>query len=169
LTGYYLLPTFGAPYVILLALVSRNIGGRTKKAVGAGALFVGYCVGNIIGPYLVSLFWYHWIDGIMLIGEPQVNTSQAPVKYRTTWISIIVVMALTIVISLGLWGVLARNNRGRDVFQGHARDEAFSSATGKHLHLEERHGAGAGIAEEEHWRDEGRATDGTDMNFRYIL
>jgi hypothetical protein len=97
-----------------------------------------------------------------------VNTSQAPVKYRTTWISIIVVMVLTIVVTLGLWGALARENRRRDIFQGHKRDEAFSEV-GKHPHLEEQHGTETGVAEEEHWRDEGRATDGTDINFRYIL
>jgi hypothetical protein len=54
LAGYYLLPTFGAPYVLLLALLAANVRGRTKRAAGAGALFVGYCVGNIVGPYLVS-------------------------------------------------------------------------------------------------------------------
>jgi hypothetical protein len=53
--GYYLLPTFGAPDVALLALVAANVRGRTKRAVGAGAVFVGYCVGNVMGPYLVSV------------------------------------------------------------------------------------------------------------------
>lgn len=53
LFGYYLLPVFGAPYVLLLALLARNVKGGTKRAAATGAVFVGYNVGNIIGPYLV--------------------------------------------------------------------------------------------------------------------
>jgi hypothetical protein len=98
-----------------------------------------------------------------------VNTSQSPVKYRTTWISIIVVMVLTNMISLGLWSVLAKENCRRDVFQGHARDEAFFSEMGKHPHLQEHNGTETGAEEEEHMRSGGQATDGRDMKFRYIL
>lgn len=55
LFGYYLIPIFGAPYVLLLSLASTNVGGGTKKACATGAIFVGYNVGNIIGPYLVRI------------------------------------------------------------------------------------------------------------------
>ena len=55
LFGYYLLPIFGAPYVLLLSLASSNIAGGTKKACATGAIFIGYNVGNIIGPYLVCV------------------------------------------------------------------------------------------------------------------
>ena len=40
--GYTLLPTFGAPYVMLLTLASQNVGGGTKKAVAAAFVFLGY-------------------------------------------------------------------------------------------------------------------------------
>lgn len=53
LFGYYLLPVFGAPYVLLLSLSTSNVAGGTKKACATGAIFIGYNVGNIIGPYLV--------------------------------------------------------------------------------------------------------------------
>ncbi|KZO89503.1 MFS general substrate transporter, partial [Calocera viscosa TUFC12733] len=104
LFGYYLLPIFGAPYVLLLALASNNIGGGTKKACATGAVFIGYNVGNIIGPYLV-------------------NTAQAPEKYRTTWISIVVVMCFTVVASLILRIAWARENRRRDALPPPVRDE----------------------------------------------
>jgi hypothetical protein len=55
LFGYYLIPMFGAPYSLLLSLLASNVRGRTKRAVGAAAVFVGYNVGNIIGPYMVKL------------------------------------------------------------------------------------------------------------------
>ncbi|KZT50798.1 hypothetical protein CALCODRAFT_504295 [Calocera cornea HHB12733] len=104
LFGYYLLPIFGAPYVLLLALASNNIAGGTKKAVATGAVFVGYNVGNIVGPYLV-------------------DTTQAPEKYRTMWISIIVVMCFTILSSLALRLMWARENRRRDALPPVASEE----------------------------------------------
>lgn len=95
LFGYYLLPIFGAPYVLLLSLSTANIAGGTKKACATGAIFIGYNVGNIIGPYLVDL-------------------KQAPLKYRTTWIATIIVMIFTIVASLLLRVLWARENARRD-------------------------------------------------------
>lgn len=46
LFGYYLLPCFGAPYVLVLASSAVNVAGSTKKAIAAGAIFVGYNVGK---------------------------------------------------------------------------------------------------------------------------
>ena len=40
--------------MLLLALASSNIAGGTKKACATGAVFIGYNVGNIIGPYLFT-------------------------------------------------------------------------------------------------------------------
>jgi hypothetical protein len=51
LIGYYLLASFGAPYVLLLSLSAANTAGGTKKSVAASACFLGYNVGNI-GPSL---------------------------------------------------------------------------------------------------------------------
>ena len=99
LFGYYLIPVFGAPYVMLLALSTANITGGTKKACATGAIFVGYNVGNIIGPYLV-------------------NTDEAPIKYRTTWISIIIVMCLTIVAAAVMYVLLRMENARRDRVYG---------------------------------------------------
>ena len=44
----------------------------------------------------------------------QVNVKQAPEKYRTTWISIIIVMVFTVIASLVLRFVWARENARRD-------------------------------------------------------
>lgn len=38
LFGYYLIPIFGAPFVMLLTLASRNVAGGAKKAVVNGGL-----------------------------------------------------------------------------------------------------------------------------------
>ena len=37
-------------FSLSLTMVSSNVAGYTKKTVTGAFLFVGYCVGNIIGP-----------------------------------------------------------------------------------------------------------------------
>ncbi|GAA5915708.1 uncharacterized protein JCM6883_000613 [Sporobolomyces salmoneus] len=95
LFGYYLLPTFGAPYVLLLALASQNVAGSTKKAISTGAIFVGYNVGNIAAPYTVF-------------------TEERPIKYQSTWVAIVVSMGVTMALSLVLRGILVKENKARD-------------------------------------------------------
>ncbi|KAM0755064.1 MFS general substrate transporter [Meredithblackwellia eburnea MCA 4105] len=109
LFGYYLLPTFGAPYVLLLALSSANVAGSTKKALSAGFVFIGYNVGNIIAPYLVL-------------------TPEKAIKYRTTWISIIICMVITSVLSLVLRFYLQWENNRRDATAKSASKEDILAA-----------------------------------------
>jgi hypothetical protein len=40
----------GLGFSMSLTMVSSNIAGSTKKQLTAAILFIGYCVGNIIGP-----------------------------------------------------------------------------------------------------------------------
>lgn len=89
LIGYYLVASFGAPYVLLLALASANTAGSTKKAVTNGAIFVGYNAGNIAASYTVK-------------------TQEAPQKYRTTWITVIVAMAAASLLMLLLRVLIKR-------------------------------------------------------------
>ncbi|KAI0083981.1 MFS general substrate transporter [Irpex rosettiformis] len=93
--GYSLLPVFAAPYLLILSLAASNVAGGTKKACATGAIFIGYNVGNIIGPYLI-------------------NTKEVNVKYRSIWIAIIVVMSFTMVSAVVLRILLARENARRD-------------------------------------------------------
>lgn len=46
LAGYYLLPTFGAPFVLLLGWSTANVAGGTKQVISSAAIFVGY---NLVG------------------------------------------------------------------------------------------------------------------------
>ena len=148
LAGYYLIPIFGAPYVLLLALSSANIAGGTKKACATGAIFVGYNVGNIIGPYLV-------------------NADEAHIKYRTTWISIIIVMCLTIGAAAVMGMLLATENRGRDRTQGSSGGTGTLEKEGeKHANVvaDEKDGSVEGLMHVD--RD---LTDWEDQTFRYSL
>ena len=50
LAGIWLSAVFGANIPISLSLITSNVGGFTKRATVSAMLFIGYCVGNIIGP-----------------------------------------------------------------------------------------------------------------------
>ena len=52
--GYSLLGFFGPVVSLTISLGAGNVAGETKKSFMAGAVFVAYCVGNIIGPQLVK-------------------------------------------------------------------------------------------------------------------
>lgn len=95
LIGYYLVAAFGAPYVLLLALASANTAGSTKKAVTNGAIFVGYNAGNIASSYTVK-------------------TQEVRVKYRSTWITVIVAMVAASCIMGVLRLMLRRQQRANE-------------------------------------------------------
>ncbi|KAH7013837.1 major facilitator superfamily domain-containing protein [Ilyonectria destructans] len=50
MVGIYLLYTYFGPYVVGISMAQANTAGNTKKAVQYSILYIGYAVGNIIGP-----------------------------------------------------------------------------------------------------------------------
>lgn len=52
--GYSIIGFFGPVVGLTIALAAGNVAGQTKKSFTASAVFVAYCVGNIIGPQLVK-------------------------------------------------------------------------------------------------------------------
>lgn len=44
---------FGPVVSLIISVSAANVAGSTKKSFMAAALFVAYCVGNIIGPQLI--------------------------------------------------------------------------------------------------------------------
>lgn len=58
LIGYYMTLASATPFVALLAMISSNVAGYTKKTTVAAIYLIGYCAGNIIGmisSYFASL------------------------------------------------------------------------------------------------------------------
>lgn len=51
--GYSLIGFFGPAVSLTVALGAGNVAGETKKSFVAAAVFVAYCVGNIVGPLMV--------------------------------------------------------------------------------------------------------------------
>ncbi|KAI8307940.1 putative transporter [Colletotrichum sp. SAR11_240] len=95
---YYLTGSINASFVLLLSLQTANIAGHTKKVVTSACLFLGYCVGNIAGP-----FFY--------------KSDQAP-KYELGIWSMIVAHLLEVVIVITLRFLLKWENERRDRAQG---------------------------------------------------
>ncbi|EIT81329.1 permease of the major facilitator superfamily [Aspergillus oryzae 3.042] len=46
----YILPTMGAGYAVLMGLQIGNIAGYTKRSLSSSGLYIGYCLGNFVGP-----------------------------------------------------------------------------------------------------------------------
>ncbi|KAL2847507.1 fungal-specific transcription factor domain-containing protein [Aspergillus pseudoustus] len=50
MVGIYLLYTYFGPYVVGISMSQANTAGNTKKTVQYSILYIGYAVGNLIGP-----------------------------------------------------------------------------------------------------------------------
>jgi hypothetical protein len=79
-------------------MTTANTAGHTKKVFSNACLFLGYCVGNIIGPFFYL-------------------SSQAPEYPLGIW-SMIVSHLIEAVIIILLRFLLARENARRDKLQG---------------------------------------------------
>jgi Mg2+/citrate symporter len=94
---YYLTGPYNAAFVLVLSLQTANTSGHTKKVVTNAVLFLGYCTGNIAGP-----FFY--------------KSDQAPTYQLGIW-SMITSHLIEVVLILILRFLLARENRLRDKAQ----------------------------------------------------
>lgn len=54
LIGYYMTQANPTAFVALLAMISSNVAGYTKKTTVAALYLIGYCAGNIIGVYTTT-------------------------------------------------------------------------------------------------------------------
>ncbi|KAK1476280.1 allantoate permease [Colletotrichum tamarilloi] len=93
--GYSLIGFFGPVVSLTVTLGASNVAGETKKSFMASAVFVAYCVGNIVGPQLVK-------------------SETKPQHYPQLWTGLIICYCITILSSLGLYVILYRENRRRD-------------------------------------------------------
>ncbi|EFW99123.1 major facilitator superfamily transporter allantoate [Grosmannia clavigera kw1407] len=105
---YYLTGSVTATWVLLLSMQTANVAGHSKKMITSARLFLGYCTGNIAGP-----FFY--------------KAEQAPVYSLGIW-SMVAVLLLETVMILILRFALAAENRRRDRLQGPERRNLDATA-----------------------------------------
>lgn len=51
LISYYIVLSFWAAQTLAMSILSRNVGGQTKKSIVVTINFVSWCTGNAIGEY----------------------------------------------------------------------------------------------------------------------
>ncbi|KAL0257033.1 hypothetical protein SLS55_007843 [Diplodia seriata] len=91
---YYLTGPYNAAFVLILSLTIGNTAGHTKKVVTNACLFLGYCTGNIAGPFFFK-------------------TEQQPTYPLGIW-SMIVCHLTEVVLILIFRTLLSRENKRRD-------------------------------------------------------
>ncbi|KEF59415.1 uncharacterized protein A1O9_04259 [Exophiala aquamarina CBS 119918] len=94
---YLLTGPYNAAFVLILSLQIANTAGHTKKVVTNAVLFLGYCTGNIAGP-----FFY--------------KTNQAPQYELGIW-SMIVSHLIEVCIIVTFWVLMKAENHRRDKVQ----------------------------------------------------
>ncbi|TLD18240.1 major facilitator superfamily domain-containing protein [Venturia nashicola] len=55
LVSFYMTSISAAAFTLVLSMISSNVAGQTKKVTVATMMFIGYCIGNLIGPQVVHL------------------------------------------------------------------------------------------------------------------
>ncbi|KIW23309.1 uncharacterized protein PV07_11518 [Cladophialophora immunda] len=107
---YLLTGPYNAAFVMILSLQIANTAGHTKKVVTNAVLFLGYCTGNIAGP-----FFY--------------KTDQAPEYTLGIW-SMIVSHLLEVCVIITFWMLMKYENARRDKIQGHQERDLDATAFG---------------------------------------
>ncbi|KAL8647111.1 MAG: hypothetical protein Q9210_005751 [Variospora velana] len=100
--GYTIIGFFGPVVSLIISIGMANVAGATKKSFTAAAIFVAYCVGNIVGPQLIK-------------------TPTLDRHYPALWLGLIICYCIVIVLAVLLYLLLARENKRRDAL---ALDEA---------------------------------------------
>ncbi|KAF2011133.1 allantoate transport protein [Aaosphaeria arxii CBS 175.79] len=93
--GYSIIGTFGAVVSQTIVIGMSNVAGATKKSAMAAAIFVAYCVGNIVGPQLIY-------------------SQTKKDHYPALWTGLIIFYCITILASVALYVVLWRENKKRE-------------------------------------------------------
>ena len=84
--------TYFGPYVVGISLAQANTAGHTKKNVSFAILYIGYAVGNLIGPQTF-------------------RASQAP-AYTGGVVAMLCCYCVCIVLMMGYWAICFWKNKG---------------------------------------------------------
>ncbi|KAF2102557.1 MFS transporter [Rhizodiscina lignyota] len=104
LFAVYILAFYGGGYAVLMSMQIANTAGYTKRSCGSSGMFVGYCLGNFLGPLVFK-------------------ESEAPL-YPTGWITTVVTSAAAVVLVIAYRFVCYFDNKKRD----QSGEEAFEHA-----------------------------------------
>ncbi|KAG5938553.1 hypothetical protein E4U53_007983 [Claviceps sorghi] len=94
LVGFYLVSFFCSGWIQCIGLGISNVAGYTKKAVYASGTFIGYSLGNIMGPLIFDAKW-------------------GP-GYEKSFLVILICFTACFAMALALRSVLVKENRRRE-------------------------------------------------------
>ncbi|KIW87188.1 uncharacterized protein Z519_12299 [Cladophialophora bantiana CBS 173.52] len=94
LVGVYFLGSFAGSYVLSMTLSIANTAGYTKRSFVSAAMFIGYCLGNVMGPILFK-------------------SKDAP-RYVPAWVVVVVTSSLTACLTMVYRFLCIWENRRRD-------------------------------------------------------
>lgn len=94
LFAVYILASYGGGYAVLMSLQIANTAGYTKRSCGSSGMFVGYCLGNFLGPLVFK-------------------QSEAP-TYRTGWITTVTTSICAAILAIVYRFVCWYDNKKRD-------------------------------------------------------
>jgi hypothetical protein len=117
LAGIWLVSAQASAFPTTLSLVSSNITGHTKKATVNGMLFVGFCVGYIIGPLT---FIAQEASGYKVSSKYLFHDLSACINLftQTAFNIMVACYVLNIVIVISMRQIMARWNRQRNQQHG---------------------------------------------------
>ncbi|KAH7189869.1 MFS transporter [Fusarium oxysporum] len=96
--GFYLVNFFASAWVQCIGLGTSNVAGHTKKAAYAASTFIGYCLGNIIGPLMF-------------------DAKFAP-RYNESFTGIMICFTICVFAAFALRWLFDRENKHRDTTYG---------------------------------------------------
>ncbi|CBF81557.1 uncharacterized protein ANIA_10720 [Aspergillus nidulans FGSC A4] len=98
LAGYWLVTAVAPAFPLMMSLFASNTAGFTKKSTVVAFIFVGYCVGNFVGPQFFK-------------------STEAP-GYSTAYTTILTCYVISIVMAALFRAYLGWANKRRDQAQG---------------------------------------------------
>jgi hypothetical protein len=110
--GYSLIGFFGPVVALTVTLGAANVAGESKKSFMAAAVFVAYCVGNIVGPQLVKSqtraqhYPELWTGLIIWYAQRSLTASEAELILSS--------YCITILAAVVLYVLLSKENKRRD-------------------------------------------------------
>ncbi|KAH6661813.1 major facilitator superfamily domain-containing protein [Plectosphaerella plurivora] len=113
--GYSLIGFFGPVVSLTVTLGAANVAGETKKSFMASAVFVAYCVGNIVGPQMV-------------------RSQTKEQHYPALWTGLIICYVIVMICASLLYFLLYKENRRRsllDLDEAEKHRLAFRDLTDK--------------------------------------
>lgn len=98
--------SFQAPYVLYLSVITSSVAGHTKKILTISASFLGFCIGNVVGPFFMK-------------------DSEAP-EYQSGIIGILVCNVSEALLFLALRMLFVRANRNKERELEHKRENGIA-------------------------------------------